>query len=253
MTLPLKDQLLRLVSLQEVDLKITRITEKRDAVPGRLQEIKNQLLASQKLVDTKQEEVVEIEKSHRQTVAAIELNEDRSKRTLERIDAVKNTKEFQASSKEIDQLTRLAAQLQEQKNNSQTGLDAAKKVLEDLISERDKYQAEHDELAGKVNSEIEAINKDISELTSEREQYTKDVHRPLLSRYDRVRARQSGVGLVPAVGGRCNGCNIMLPPQMYNELYVGKELHSCPSCFRILFLPTEGFSTLPETGTVVTV
>jgi predicted nucleic acid-binding Zn-ribbon protein len=32
------------------------------------------------------------------------------------------------------------------------------------------------------------------------------------------------------------GCNMQIPPQMYNLLFRGDDLHACPHCQRVLVL-----------------
>jgi predicted nucleic acid-binding Zn-ribbon protein len=40
---------------------------------------------------------------------------------------------------------------------------------------------------------------------------------------------------VPAVNSICNGCNVNIPPQMYNELQRCKSVKLCPNCQRIIY------------------
>jgi uncharacterized protein len=35
------------------------------------------------------------------------------------------------------------------------------------------------------------------------------------------------------------GCNMQLPPQLYNTLFKGDEMYFCPHCQRILILKQE--------------
>ena len=59
--------------------------------------------------------------------------------------------------------------------------------------------------------------------------------KPLYRRYDQVRARRMGMGLSPVAAGSCTGCNIRLPPQLYNILQRCDSIEECPSCKRIIF------------------
>ena len=44
-----------------------------------------------------------------------------------------------------------------------------------------------------------------------------------------------GIGLVSVIEGNCQGCNMKLPPQLYNVLQRGNSIEQCPSCLRIIF------------------
>ena len=78
---------------------------------------------------------------------------------------------------------------------------------------------------------------DIDSLLAERAQFCSQVDQKILVQYDRVRGARGGIGIVPAVAGRCKGCNMMVPAQLYNEVQRALTLHSCPSCHRLLFVP----------------
>jgi hypothetical protein len=61
----------------------------------------------------------------------------------------------------------------------------------------------------------------------------------LLKRYEQIRSRMRGKAVVEVRKGICQGCQVSLPPQLYNELFKGDVLHVCPSCQRILFVDRE--------------
>ena len=41
--------------------------------------------------------------------------------------------------------------------------------------------------------------------------------------------------MAPVIAGACQGCNMSLPPQMYNNLRVSLGTELCPSCHRIIY------------------
>jgi len=43
------------------------------------------------------------------------------------------------------------------------------------------------------------------------------------------------VGLVAVIEGSCSGCNMKLPPQLYNILQRVESVEQCPSCQRIIY------------------
>jgi predicted nucleic acid-binding Zn-ribbon protein len=61
----------------------------------------------------------------------------------------------------------------------------------------------------------------------------------MFKRYEKLREGRRGVAVAEARAGGCMGCNMQLPPQMYNNLYKGEELITCPHCQRILVLKQE--------------
>ena len=62
----------------------------------------------------------------------------------------------------------------------------------------------------------------------------------LLATYNNVKSLQSNaIGIVAVADAVCQGCNMNIPPQMYNELQRGDSLKKCPNCDRIIYWKDE--------------
>lgn len=233
----LREQLKALERLQEIDLKIDSLKKNKTALPAGLKALDDSLARTKAQVTLKKNAIAEIEKLHRQTKAAQDLNSDRLTRSSGKLEAVSNSHEFQAASKELEQLRKLALTLEDQIKKYNVEIENGNKDLTTFTVELDKKQTERDEQGAKVSGQDSQINSQIDELSAERKQFTSIVERATLAIYDRVRGARGGLGIVPAVGGRCKGCNMMVPPQLFNEVQKTLTLHACPSCHRILYVP----------------
>lgn len=239
-SLPLKDQLKALEQLQEIDLKMDRLKGNRDALPALLKNLDEALARVMGTVQARQKALEEIEKSERQTQAAMELNKDRLTRSNQRLEQVANSHEYQAATRELEQLRKAMLSLEDQSKKTKTDAETLRQELTTLQADAEKLRAEREQQAGVVAGQARQFETDLGGLSAEREGFTSRVERRILAHYDRVRLARGGLGIVPTVGGRCKGCNMMIPPQQYILVQRGQELQSCPSCHRILFLPAEG-------------
>ena len=235
--LPLSQQLKALEQLQELDLKIDQLKKSKGALPLTLKTLDTSLQKARSAADLKKNALNEFDKAQRQTKAAIELGRDRLTRSNSRLEGVKNSQEFQAINKEIEQLKKMSTSLEEQLKKGDQDADAVRKEQDLLNSEVEKLQKERDAQNSLLSAEEGKLDGEINQLTQERAQFTSQVDRRTLATYDRVRVARNGLGIVPASGGRCKGCNMVVPPQLYNEVCRGCAVHSCPSCHRILFVP----------------
>jgi hypothetical protein len=43
------------------------------------------------------------------------------------------------------------------------------------------------------------------------------------------------LAVVSVRNGTCQGCNMNIPPQLYNVLQRGQTIETCPSCHRIIY------------------
>jgi hypothetical protein len=194
-------------------------------------------------VNAKNAELTEIEKTQKQTLAALDINRDRLTRSTTRLETVQNSQEFTAVNKEIEQLKKQSGTLEEQLKKSNADIETVRKAVGDLTAQLEKVQQERTAQANVVSTQNGQIDKDLNSLLAERTQYSSQVDARTLAQYDRVRGARAGLGFVPAVAGRCKGCNMMVPPQLYNEIRKNLQVHSCPSCHRLLFVPGSASET----------
>ena len=238
-THPLSEQLKALEQIQELDLKIDQLKKSKGALPETLRSMDVAASKLQTNMTAKNQALLEIDKVARQTKAAQDLNRDRMGRSETRMVSVQNSQEYQAANKEVEQAKKLAITLDEQSKKSETDANTLKKDIADLTTQHDKIKAERDAQASVLAGQNSKLDGEITTLTAERASFTSRVDRPLLSQYDRVRGARQGVGFTSAIAGRCKGCNMMVPPQLYNEIRKLNAIHACPSCHRILYVPAD--------------
>ena len=235
--LPLREQLKALEHLQEIDLKIDNLRKNKAALPVAMKALEDSFNRARNAVEAKKNAILEQEKLQRQTQAALELNRDRVSRSNAKLQGVQNTAEYQAATKEVEQLRKMALTLEEQSKKAVDEMANGAKDVERLEGEHQKIKGERDEKAAAVQGQVDHLEVEIQKILGDRKQYSVKVEPRTLAIYDRVRGAKNGIGLVPATGGRCSGCNMMLPPQQYNQVQRCNEVQACPSCHRILFIP----------------
>lgn len=240
--LPVREQLKALEHLQELDLKIDSLKKQKASFPNALRALDDAWNRLQSQTKAKQNEIDDIEKAKRQTQAAIDLNNDRVTRANSKLESVQNGQEFQAANKEIEQLKKLNLSLEEQLKKSDTDIKTASESLEKLKEDSEKAAGERTTQSSALSTQGTDLDGQIAELMATRKPQAEKVDKRILAQYDRVRMARAGLGLVPAVGGRCKGCNMVVPPQLYNEIHRANSIHDCPSCHRILFVPMSGQS-----------
>lgn len=235
--LSLGEQLRALEQLQALDLQIDDLKRTQRSLPATLKSIEDSLSQLQDSAEVKKKQASELNQSQQQTRAALELNQERLTRAQAKLNEVQNTQEFQAATKEIDQLKKLDHALQEQALRLQeetTAIEMEWLVLDEQVQQLKK---ERDLQAAMLQGQNQQIQSDMTTLEVGRAQYLSQIEAKVLAQYNRVRIARKGLGIVPALGGRCRGCNMVVPPQLFNEIQRGISLHTCPSCHRILFVP----------------
>lgn len=225
-----------LEELQEVDQLIDTL---RAAQNGLLAE----LSGINQGVDVSREEVavlesglarLESEKAVLEATHAAELeNIVRSETNMKEI---KTNKEFQAVGREITAARRQVTDIEElllQKISQIEELAAALAAKKGDLCQLAENSAQR---VATKQAEIDKIQSDIDTDVERRETVTKEMPASLVKKFTILREQRRGQALAIARDGYCMGCNMHLPPQLYNNLYKYEELLACPHCQRILIL-----------------
>jgi predicted nucleic acid-binding Zn-ribbon protein len=232
----LKKKLEMLQELQEVDQQIDLLKAEQSSLQAEMSGINQG-------VDVAREEVTAVETSLAQLEAekaglevthAAELeNIVRSETNMKEI---KTNKEFQAVGREITAAKKQVSDLEEsllQKISQIEELSGSLAAKRSSCAELVENSAQR--VASKL-AEIVAVQSNIDAETIRRETLTKGMSAGLVKRFTILREQRRGQALAIARDGYCMGCNMHLPPQLYNNLYKYEELLTCPHCQRILIL-----------------
>jgi predicted nucleic acid-binding Zn-ribbon protein len=107
-----------------------------------------------------------------------------------------------------------------------------------LLAERDSdvkaLRASVEKDGEQARVRMAEIEGKIAALRSERDKISASVRPDVLKRYGNIRIRK-GLALAPVSNGTCRGCNMNIPPQLYNVLQRGNSVETCPYCHRIIY------------------
>ncbi|MEI6207404.1 MAG: C4-type zinc ribbon domain-containing protein [Desulfuromonadales bacterium] len=232
----MKKKLAALEQLQDIDQQITRMKNTQKGLHEELNDIAQAVDAAREEVTGMEnrlaqleKEKAELEENHASELANICRSETNMKE-------IKTNKEFQAVGREISAARKQVTELEERvlQKISQieefSGQLAVRKALfEEMLENHALRTAEK-------QAEIDKIQLDLDFDSARRDIVTDGVPASLVKRYTSLRDQRRGQALAIARDGYCLGCNMHLPPQLYNNLFKYEELLACPHCQRILVL-----------------
>lgn len=225
-----------LEDLQEIDLKsdgsqvrIQNALAEIEALDGRLLDVRASVAAKSADIESIDAERQSLEEN----LATETANINRSEANLK---GITTQKEYQAVNKEIASAKKLIVELEEQilqKINAIDELKAELATMEaDLAALEQNLAVQKDEINARIASEEAAV----ASSAKARGERIKSIPPGVFKRYEKLREGRRGIAVAEARNGGCMGCNMQLPPQLYNSLHRGEELITCPHCQRILVL-----------------
>jgi predicted nucleic acid-binding Zn-ribbon protein len=236
----LKDEIRKLVSLQEIDSKVYIFQQKKDVEnPTLLDGIKKEFEEKKKTLQAFEADVKE--KLLRKKDRELELasKEETVSKSQGQLYQLKTNKEYQAKLSEIESLKADVSVLEEDVLKVLDEIEEAEKKLKEA---REKIAQEENEAKEKetaINNEQKEIEINIKGLEDKRRILVVDIDKNILSKYENLIKTRSGLALVPLKSESCGACFMKVNPQTINEMKMYKELIICQSCVRILYIPED--------------
>ncbi|MEJ5357678.1 MAG: C4-type zinc ribbon domain-containing protein [Desulfobacterales bacterium] len=230
----------RLVKLQETELEIRRLNHELGGVDRRLSELEAGLREERTALDAVRARLQEIGTRNRALESDLKDIHLRVDRSQERLRSVKTNKEYQSGLKEIEDLKAMAARVEDELLGLLEESEAAQRDLKEREAALQARAAEVEAEKATVLAEAQGWRNRLAELEDRARSLAAEVPEAVLARYRRVLGvKKDGVAVAPVSGSVCRGCNVNIPPQMYNELQRMDRLQNCPNCERIIFWKEE--------------
>jgi hypothetical protein len=230
-----KEAIKNLMDLQVIDLNVQKIDEKMADGHGELLTTKKAIEQGYVTIDEYKEQVLMGGKRCRELEATIADEAERIKDRQTKLMSIQTNREYQSILKEIED-TKLANQ---QREEELTLLMEQSELIEKKIEEISKRCAEQElqlELDSKrVAQQVAKLESDKNKITKTREAQAKKVEPKYLTRYEKLRLNRNGLAVTGVTRGVCLGCNMNIPPQMFNLLLKEHELLTCPTCNRMMY------------------
>jgi uncharacterized protein len=225
-----------LEELQGIDLKIDGRQAEKDLLLQQMADLEREIEASRQSLANLREELSTLQLQKEETEQTLAVEADNIVRSEARLHDIKTQKEYQAVLKEVSTAKKVTAELEElilKKIGDGEALQAK------LAEGEQNLAALTGNIAlrkGEVQGELDKLEAAIAGDRVKRDATTSGLNAPLINRYQMLREKRQGIAVVEARDGSCLGCNMQIPPQMYNNLYKGLELITCPHCQRMLFI-----------------
>ena len=235
----MRNNLKSLYELQEIDLRIDGLDSEKGQLLSEAQALEAKLIEAREKIAARREEAAALEAEKAGLEAGLAAEGENITRSESHLKEIKTQKEYQAVSKEISTAKKLIAELEDQILQK---INAMEEIAGDVAKrETDLAELEGNVALqkGEVQQRVETLESGIARDAATREQTIKGLPASVMKRYARLRDQRRGIAVVEAKEGNCMGCNMHLPPQLYNTLFRADDVITCPHCQRILVMRQE--------------
>jgi predicted nucleic acid-binding Zn-ribbon protein len=230
----LLNRLKTLYQLQLLDDQLDVLEELRGDLPNTVRELENKIAELKEDIQSKeaqQNESLEKRESNEKEMERLLENQKKFKAQLYQ---VRNNKEYDALTKEIDHTDEQLSKL-EAENDALADLSKSlTQQIEDIVPVLDELQKELKEKEADLKEIIKANEREESKLLAERKRIEEQVKKADISVYMRIRKAKKGKAVVTIKRSACSGCHNIVPSQRQLEIRRNNKLFFCEYCGRIL-------------------
>ncbi|MEQ1733695.1 MAG: C4-type zinc ribbon domain-containing protein [Bacteroidia bacterium] len=231
----IEERLKALFQLQQIDAAIDKIKTIRGELPLEVKDLEDEIEGLTTRVGKIKAELDEMEVStsdknniKREALEAIKRNEAQQ-------DNVRNNREFDAISKEIE-YQKLEIELADKKIKEYKFLIAQKTEIYEtanvMLTERSNDLVAKQKELHEIISETEKDEKALAVKSNAAQEH---IEPRLLSAYKRIKSNaHNGLAVVPINRDSCGGCFNKIPPQTQVDIAMHKKIIVCEYCGRIL-------------------
>jgi predicted nucleic acid-binding Zn-ribbon protein len=208
----------------ELPLEVQDLEDEIEGLTTRVEKIKAEIADFQRAIAQKKGEIVEAEAS----VA----------RYKNQLNDVKNNREYDTLSKEIEfqtleielcnkKIREANARIQEK----QEELQAAENLISERNGDLEVKKTELEEIVAETRAEEDKLKEKVKDLESR-------IETRLLTSFKRIRKNaRNGLGVVYVQRDACGGCFNKIPPQRQLDIKMHKKIIVCEYCGRIMIDP----------------
>lgn len=223
-----------LYELQFIDDQLDELEALRGDLPNAVKELEDKLNDLKDDVKNKNKEQKDSLEKRESNEEEIEELKESQKRFKAQLYQVRNNKEYDALTKEIDHTDDQMIKL-ETENDALADLSKSlSDQIEEITPQLEELEKALKEKEADLKEIIKANEREETKLFGERKKVEEQVKKNDLSVYRRIRKAKKGKAVSTIKRSACSGCHNIVPSQRQLEIRRNNRLFFCEYCGRIL-------------------
>lgn len=236
--LTVEEKLTALYQLQTILTEIDKIKTLRGELPLEVQDLEDEVVGLHTRIDKYKAEIDEIKADNAARKNNIEASRSLVDRYKEQQENVRNNREYETLSKEIE-YKELEIELDQKRIRE--GNEAMNIRTEDITKSNSELEERSKDLEAK-KAELEDIVAETKlqeeKLREKAKNLEDNIESRLLQAFKRIRKNsRNGLGIVTVQRDACGGCFNKIPPQKQLDIRMSKKIIVCEYCGRIMIDP----------------
>jgi predicted nucleic acid-binding Zn-ribbon protein len=223
-----------LAALTRIDIELADIQEELGDLPLEVKHLERDVRNQQQSVDATREQLQDVHRFRSDLRIRIQEIHDKEKRLGEQQFQVRNNREFDAITHEVEAIKNELREIERELTTSALTEENLSRILagqeEELSAAKERLSEKEQELV-KLSGDHD---EEMTSLLNKRTDLMSQLPQSLIVQYERIRELHINAAVVVRRGS-CSGCFNAIPPQKLVEIRAYKQIFTCESCGRMLF------------------
>ncbi|MFF2507105.1 zinc ribbon domain-containing protein [Streptomyces sp. NPDC058067] len=236
---------IRLLDVQALDVRLSQLAHKRKSLPehAEIESLNKDLTQLRDLHVAAQTEESDCAREQTKAEQDVDQVRQRAARDQQRLDsgAVTSPRDLENLQHEIASLAKRQGDLEDVVLEVMERRESAQERFEELTGRVASVEGKINDATARRDAAFEEIDAEVASVTKERQVIAGSVPEDLLKLYDKLRAKEAGVGAARLYQRRCEGCQLELNITELNEVRAAAPdaVVRCENCHRILVRTSE--------------
>ena len=232
----MKEGLLQLLKLQEVDKKLFELEEAKEKYPAEIALRRSEIAEARSVLAALEAQSAEFEKQQRHCEREIESGKATLSEREGRFAVVTTNKEYDSLQLEIEICKKAIAEHETQSLKAIENLEQIEEKIAEAQGAFEEVRAAEQERIDELEGQLSTMQEQIDEVVASRRVVAKgieDIDTQLLRTYESKKGRH-GIRVAAVHREACGACYYQMPAQILNEVRIGGHVIFCESCGTIM-------------------
>ncbi|HNS31392.1 MAG TPA: C4-type zinc ribbon domain-containing protein [bacterium] len=232
----IKEDIEKLIELQEIDSLINDIEEEINSFPERKNMLEKELKDALEKNDAVKKEHKKLQIDRKENELELEGMEGEIKKLQIRLNEVKTNKEYTSILSEIETV-------KAKKSKTEDTILSIMEKDEVLNRTLSTLSEKNSRLTGEIELKVQAETKKteenklkLKELQDKRNAKLPSISKEIYAKYERIlKGKKNRLAICRLENGSCSGCRVFVPTYIEEKVKEKKEIVNCENCSRILY------------------
>jgi predicted nucleic acid-binding Zn-ribbon protein len=243
----LLDELKKLKDLQFIDSQVFDLEEELDSLPEQNELLNAKITEMEgKLKELRSAIAIQLEEKQKRD-DILKKGEDKLKTITGKQSAIRNKDEYNALLREIDNIKRFNRDLSDEIAEIDKEIEFKNNELKLIEEETVKKIEENRKKMSENEKRVKELDNTLEKISEKREKLIQNIRPAVYRKYQRIfESSPNGKAIALAEDRVCHGCNMTLPPELFNMVLRATRIEVCPNCQCILIPVKKENKETPE-------